>query len=165
MDKQTERKITGQGARVHRFLRHRGASEDQAEDITQETLLAALRQYDAFEGRSSLPTWILAIARFKYLSYLRARKLVQLDDEMPVPAEMVDKADPERLLMSEQMRERVREAVSSLPAHHRAAINAVYFQGRSVAEAAAESDIPPSTLKTRLFYARASLAEALSAHL
>ena len=45
----------------------------EAEDATQETLLAALEGEADFEGRSSLRTWLFSILRFKVLDILRDR--------------------------------------------------------------------------------------------
>ncbi len=47
---------------VWRFLRSRGASPDQADDLTQETFVIVERKLPTFEGRSSLRTWVAGIA-------------------------------------------------------------------------------------------------------
>lgn len=44
-----------------------------AEDVVQETLLAALRSAPTFSGRSSVKTWLVGILRFKIVDLLRAR--------------------------------------------------------------------------------------------
>jgi RNA polymerase sigma-70 factor (TIGR02960 family) len=49
-------------------------SVQDAEDIVQETLLAAWRGYEGFEGRSSMRTWLYAIATNRSLNALRARR-------------------------------------------------------------------------------------------
>ncbi len=47
-------------------------SETEAEDITQETFLKAMKKIDSFEGKSGLYTWLCAIA--KNIAADRARK-------------------------------------------------------------------------------------------
>lgn len=47
---------------VWRFLRSRGATPDQADDLTQETFVIVERKLETFEGRSSLRTWVAGIA-------------------------------------------------------------------------------------------------------
>ncbi|MGH3883604.1 MAG: sigma-70 family RNA polymerase sigma factor, partial [Pseudonocardiaceae bacterium] len=47
---------------VYRFLTHIG-ERGEAEDLTQETYLRALRSLPRFAGRSSARTWLLSIAR------------------------------------------------------------------------------------------------------
>lgn len=47
---------------------------EQAEDVTQETLLAALEQADKFEGKSSLKTWLTGILKFKIIDLIRLKQ-------------------------------------------------------------------------------------------
>ena len=44
---------------------------DLAEDLTQETFYAALKQWDTFEKRSETGTWLCSIARNQYFLLLR----------------------------------------------------------------------------------------------
>ena len=63
-----------------------GSAAD-AEDMLQETMLAAWRGLDRFEGRASLRTWLHAIATNKCLKYLRAsRSPAPYAPEVPLPA-------------------------------------------------------------------------------
>ena len=69
--------------------------EALAEDLLSEVFLDVWRQAVSFEARSSVSTWLLAIARYKALSALRRRTDMQLDDE--IAAAIPDTADnPER---------------------------------------------------------------------
>ena len=65
-----------------------GSMQD-AEDVVQETLLAAWRGLDAFEGRASVRTWLYRIATNRCLNALRARarrpQEVQAMADVPVP--------------------------------------------------------------------------------
>jgi RNA polymerase sigma-70 factor (ECF subfamily) len=62
-----------------------GSAAD-AEDMLQETMMAAWRGLDRFEERSSLRTWLHAIATNKCLNHLRAaRSLPPYTPEMPLP--------------------------------------------------------------------------------
>jgi RNA polymerase sigma-70 factor (TIGR02960 family) len=62
-----------------------GSAAD-AEDMLQETMMAAWRGLDGFEGRASLRTWLHAIATNKCLNHLRAsRSLVPQRPDIPLP--------------------------------------------------------------------------------
>jgi DNA-directed RNA polymerase specialized sigma24 family protein len=53
---------------VYRWLLRFVGNETNAEDLLSEVFLDVWRQADRFEGRSSVSTWVISIARFKALS-------------------------------------------------------------------------------------------------
>jgi RNA polymerase sigma-70 factor (ECF subfamily) len=60
-------------ARIYRFVLRLLGSEALAEDATSEVFLDVWRQAQRFEARSTVTTWLLAIARYKALDELRRR--------------------------------------------------------------------------------------------
>src|SRR5438445_13668116 len=58
---------------LYRWLLRLVGDEALAEDLLSEVFLAMWRQADRFEGRSSVSTWLMSIARFKALSARRRR--------------------------------------------------------------------------------------------
>src|SRR2546421_8246093 len=67
--------------RVFRFVMRLVRNEATAEDLISEEFLDVWRQAGRFEGRSTVSTWMLAIARFKAISALRRRSDGGLDEE------------------------------------------------------------------------------------
>jgi len=67
--------------RVFRFVVRLVRDEATAEDLISEVFLDVWRQAGRFEGRSTVSTWMLAIARFKAISALRRRLNEELDEE------------------------------------------------------------------------------------
>src|SRR5499425_2602921 len=67
--------------RVFRFVVRLVRDEGTAEDLISEVFLDVWRQAGRFEGRSTVSTWLLAIARFKAISALRRRPDDQLDED------------------------------------------------------------------------------------
>lgn len=65
-------------------------SADEAEDLVQDTYLRAWRSYRAFEGRSSLRTWLYRIATNTCLSALEQRQRRALPSGLCDPAEDPD---------------------------------------------------------------------------
>ena len=57
----------------------------------------------------------------------------------------------------------IRRAVNALPEEHRTVVDLAYYHGRSVSEIGDILAIPVATVKTRMFYARKKLGEALKA--
>jgi RNA polymerase sigma-70 factor (ECF subfamily) len=149
-------------ARVYRFVARQTGSESMADDIANEVFLELWKQAPRFEGRSEVTTWLLGIARFKALSHLRKRKEEAVDEEMI--AEIPDGADtPEVVAMKDDKGAAIRRMVDALPEEHRTVIDLAYYHGRSVGEIGDILSIPVATVKTRMFYARKKLGEALKA--
>jgi RNA polymerase sigma-70 factor (TIGR02960 family) len=71
-------------------------SVQDAEDMLQETLLAAWRGLDDFEGRSSLRTWLYRIATNRCLNLLRsnARRPAKEVPPMPEPPPPTSRSEP-----------------------------------------------------------------------
>src|SRR3954453_18510770 len=77
--------------RVFRFVGRLVHDESMAEDLISEVFLDVWRQAGRFEGRSSVSTWLMSIARFKALSARRRRTDAELDDK--IVATTADPAD------------------------------------------------------------------------
>jgi RNA polymerase sigma-70 factor (ECF subfamily) len=149
-------------ARVYRFVARQTGSEMMADDIANEVFLELWRQAPSFEGRSEVSTWLLGIARFKALSALRRRKEERIDDD--AAAAIPDTADtPEVAVMKDDKATALRRMVNALPEEHRTVIDLAYYHAKSVAEIGEILSIPVATVKTRMFYARKKLGEALQA--
>jgi RNA polymerase sigma-70 factor (ECF subfamily) len=59
------------GETLYRFALMRVKDPVMAEDLVQETFLAALRGRENFQGRSSLKSWLVAILKHKIVDYIR----------------------------------------------------------------------------------------------
>lgn len=149
-------------ARIYRFVARQTGSEAMADDVANEVFLELWRKASDFAGRSEVSTWLLGIARFKALSALRKRKEDWISDDDA--AAVADDADtPEVVVMKDDKGEALRRMVAALPEEHRTVIDLAYYHGKSVAEIGEILSIPAPTVKTRMFYARKKLGEALKA--
>jgi RNA polymerase sigma-70 factor, ECF subfamily len=133
-----------------------------AEDLLSEVFLDVWRQAATFEARSSVSTWLLAIARYKALSARRRRPDAELDEK--IASRVADPADdPEVVLQKKNRAELLRHSLARLSPEHGEVIDLVYFHGKSVKEVAAIVGIAEATVKTRMFYARKKLADFVAA--
>ncbi len=97
-----------------------------AEDLLSDVFLDVWRQAGRFESRSSVSTWLMAIARNKALSARRRRMGAELDET--VAETIADPADdPEVALHKKERGERLRQALSNLSAKHREVIDLAYY--------------------------------------
>jgi len=85
----------------------------------------------------------------------------ELDEK--IEATIADPAnDPEVALQEKDRGELLRRALIRLSPQHRQVIDLVYYHEKSVDEVAHILDVPPATVKTRMFYARKKLAELVN---
>ena len=147
---------------LYRWLLRLVRDEALAEDLLSDVFLDVWRQAAAFEARSSVSTWLLAIARYKALSARRRRTDAELDEK--VASTVADTADdPEVALQKKARAELLRHSVARLSPEHGEVIDLVYFHGKSIKEVAEIVGIAEATVKTRMFYARKKLADFVAA--
>lgn len=147
---------------LRRYLRHQVGDDALADDLLQETLLKIARGLGDFAGRSSLKTWLYAIASHVVADHLRANArtvpLVDLDAAADVAGDTL--ALDERLEF-DTMNRCVREVIDGLSATDRAAIVLHDLEGLDCAETARVLDLSTGAAKVRIHRARARLAAAL----
>lgn len=68
---------------VYRYVLSLSGSTQTAEEITQETFFKAMRSLHQFQGRSSLKSWLCAIAKNLYLSEQRKKPAASIDNALP----------------------------------------------------------------------------------
>jgi RNA polymerase sigma-70 factor, ECF subfamily len=147
---------------LYRWLLRLVGDEALAEDLLSDVFLDVWRQAAAFEARSSVSTWLLAIARHKALSARRRRPDAELDER--IAASVADPADdPEVVLQKKTRADLLRHSLARLSPEHGEVIDLVYFHGKSVKEVAEIIGIATATVKTRMFYARKKLADFVAA--
>jgi RNA polymerase sigma-70 factor, ECF subfamily len=143
---------------LYRWLLRIVRDETLAEDLLSDVFLDVWRQAASFQGRASVSTWLLAIARYKALSARRRRIDAELDAR--IASSIADPADdPEAALQKKNRSELLRDSLASLSPEHGEVIDLVYYHGKSVREVADIVGVAEATVKTRMFYARKKLAE------
>jgi len=143
--------------RVYRFLTYLVDPRD-AEDLTQETYLRAMRALPRFAGRSSASTWLYAIARRVAADHHRSTAARPKLTDVPDLSAAVDAAVPTSRF-EEQLA--LRELLDELPEDRRLAFVATQILGLSYAEAAELCDCPVGTIRSRVARAREDLVAAL----
>jgi RNA polymerase sigma-70 factor (ECF subfamily) len=139
--------------RVYRFVLRLTNHSTLTEDLVSEVFLDVWRRANGFKGRSQVSTWLLAIARNKALSAMRARLDEHLDDEMATA--IVDPANDAETVVNKWDRSAiVQHCLSQLSQSHREVIDLVYYHEKSIDEVARIVGAAENTVKTRMFYAR-----------
>ncbi len=120
--------------RVYSYLLSRSGGDIQlAEELTQQTYVAAIAQRARFDGRSDVVTWLCGIGRHKLADHFRAREREERRQVRMQVREIELDADRARPEFAD--RELVADALRTLPASQRAVLAFVVLDGLSVAEA------------------------------
>jgi RNA polymerase sigma-70 factor, ECF subfamily len=133
---------------------------DLAEDVVQEAFLRAWRACGSFDPAGGpLVNWLLVITANTAIDMVKARVR-----RPPVASGPADEhapgdglSDIDRLIL----RSELRDALSSIGAHHRAAVVETILRDRPYADVAAELGVAPGTLRTRVHYGLRRLRCAL----
>lgn len=135
---------------------HKCGNLSEAQDITQETMLAALQYLNKGGSMENPKAWLLSVMSRKYYDMLR--KKYQLPTVVTgEDVEVTDGRDMEKELIQREEAEHVRREVAYLADSYRTLIAKHYFHGKSVKELAAESELPEGTIKSRLDFGRKQL--------
>jgi RNA polymerase sigma-70 factor (ECF subfamily) len=135
---------------------------EAAADVLNDTMLDVWRQAGRFEGKSSVSTWIYAIAHNKAISWLRRRREVELNEE--ANAQVADESPlADSRLHATEISAVIARLMEKLSVDHRVVLQLAYFQEFNVSQIAEILDCPENTVKTRMFYARQRLRALLEA--
>jgi RNA polymerase sigma-70 factor (ECF subfamily) len=148
---------------VYNLARRMVFSAEDAEDLVQETYLAAFRAWQDERRPDKAEPWMaticLNLGRSMFRRRARRPQEVPLEDHVIV---MPDQADPEREAIAALDREALHRAMWQLPEEQSTALTLVDLGGLSTAEAAAVMGTPRGTVLSRLHRGRRALALLLA---
>lgn len=149
------------GRSVHRFLGNLVRDEGLAEELTSDVMVEIWRSAGKYSGRSRVRTWMFGIAHHKAIDALRRHRAptIPLDGLVAVPG---SGESPEDAALRAAERARLDGALATLSPEHRTVLQLTYLEGFPQAEIAEIVSCPVATVKTRAFYAKQRLREALA---
>ena len=141
----------------------------EAEDVAQEAFLKAYRALASFRGDSAFYTWLyrIAINTAKNALVSQRRRPVDFDLDLQDPdqydrhAKLKEADTPEGVLLTDEIRTVVEEAMAELPEDLRTAIVLRELEGLSYEEIAEAMDCPVGTVRSRIFRAREAIDKKL----
>jgi len=137
------------GAPLRRLARAHARTDDDADDLTQDIMIAIARGIAGFRGEAGLKTWATRIALNHCLKHRERRGVPP--QPLETIAELADSADgPARSALRRELSDQVNEAVSRLSEDHRQVVVLHELQGLTYAECAGVLGIPIGTVKSRL---------------
>lgn len=153
---------------AERLLRDRGL----AEDVVQDSLIAALRGLASFKGDSALQTWLHRITTNTAISKLRQLNRFaeqSIEDFLPIFDQNECRIEPSwahlaslsELLEIEDIRARVTEGITMLPDSYRIVLQLRDIEGYDTGETAELLGISIDNVKVRLHRSRTALKRIL----
>lgn len=140
--------------RVYSYLLPRCANDGAlAEELTQQTFIAAVERRSRYDGRSDTVTWLLGIARHKLADHFRIREREERR-RMRLEIRQIEMGHGEVQKHELDDRSAIADALSSLPTGQRAVLVFVVLDDLTVAEAARLLGRSPSATQSLLHRAR-----------
>jgi len=153
---------------LYEFVHYRvGGDRALAEDVVQDTMLVALERLQAFDGHSTLHTWLCGIAKNKIRSTRRKRTPVRVEDllheadpEIDAILAAVDREPlPDWVLEKQETQELVGATLASLPPDYREVLVDKYLKELSVGEIASRRGKGTKAAESTLHRARLAFAK------
>ncbi len=151
---------------VRGFLRRlTGGRHSLADDLAQETFIAAYRDLGRFRGGSAFSSWLFGIAYNQFRSSRRSeREAVEWSGELPAADALPGHEQTAPAANATiDLQQDLAAALAQLPAEERAAIHLCYAEGLTHEEAAAALACPLGTVKTHVLRAKEKLRRLLRA--
>jgi RNA polymerase sigma-70 factor, ECF subfamily len=118
-----------------------------AEDLTQETMIRAIKRIGQYEGRSRFSTWLMAIATHLYLDVLRRRKR---EGEVQAAVSTVLLTDRPAGAATDPAWEDLIIRLQQLPRDVALPVVLKHYYGYTYEEIAGWMDLPAGTVKSRI---------------
>jgi RNA polymerase sigma-70 factor (ECF subfamily) len=142
---------------IHAVCRRLAGNDADADDATQEALIAITRGISRFDGRSSLRTWLYRVATNACLDELR-RKARRPTTGIPEVEQDIDGPSLDDTVSDQVVLD---AALRALPEEFRAPVVLRDVLGLDYQEIATTLELPPGTVRSRIARGRAALAVAL----
>lgn len=145
--------------RLLRFIIRNIGNSSDAEDLTQQAFVEAVRSYQTYQGNSELSTWLYGIAMNLVRNYLSRspHRRYSIGDDEELAAMPSDAPSPEEALAQAQQMQHLQCALSDLPQTMQDVLMMVAVDELSYEEAAVLLSVPVGTVRSRLSRARTTL--------
>lgn len=148
--------------RIYAITFRMTANHHDADDLAQETFLAAYRALDRFDERQSFAAYISRIAINLSINHLRRKKRwlkIWTQGRREVGKALLGAKDPgpQKNLEQKELLHRLNQAMETLPAHQKAVLVLKVYQEMSYEEIAMTLKISTGTVMSRLHRARSRL--------
>ncbi|MCR4263772.1 MAG: RNA polymerase sigma factor [Candidatus Roizmanbacteria bacterium] len=138
------------------FIRLRVSNEKDVEELTQDTFMAALEAFRDFTYRSSVYTFLCAIAKRKVIDFYRRKKLKRIIfSQIPAIEPLLSiLTTPEDKLDEKLLAQKIEKTLDALSPQYKRLLQLKYIEGWSVTRIAEEMTMSFKSAESKLFRAR-----------
>jgi len=138
------------------FVRKRVKNNRDAQDIVQETLVSGINSLPNFNFKSSLFSWLCAIAKHETVDFYRKRKLKTiLFSKMPFLKDWTDEAlGPQGEYLKDELKEEIKSVLENLSEGYSKILRLKYIEGMTMKKIAKKMSITAKAVEMRLYRAR-----------
>ena len=141
--------------RIVLYIFRNTKSMEAAKDIGQEVWVVALKKIHHLSDTLKVGSWLLAIAHYKSMDWLRdAKKRETRMENLSVEQKDDSQGSSDQL-------QSMREAMLKLSKEHRNILSLFYLEGFAITDISHILQLSTGTVKSRLFYARESLKKKI----
>ena len=148
------------GAAIGRLCMAMVGAQAEAEDLTQETLLAAHAGFTGFQGAGSVRSWLFSIARRKCARHLEER--TNRTSKLKLASGTESGPEPEELVARRKLAQQARAALAEIRPSEREALLLRYASELSFREVGDACGIDEATARKRVSRALQRMRAALS---
>lgn len=179
-----ERWLDDHGDYLFRYALIRVSGKDIAEDLVQETLLAALKSFSGFDGKSSMRTWLTSIMKHKIMDHLRSLYKFEKKRVEPEYGDLNDFFDsgqnkgrwlpghaptdwsesPDQAVNQKEFMRILKRCLASLPQKVASVFNLSEIEGKGTNEICKELEISATNYWVIMHRARNGLRKCLESH-
>jgi RNA polymerase sigma-70 factor, ECF subfamily len=151
------------GAFIYAAVRRFGGPSIDAEDATQDVMMVVLRQHARFEGRSALRTWLYRICINVASEHRRKHRRRATFESVLEAVAFWRHKDPSPRLEARNALGRVQQLLAKVSEKYRQVLILCELEGLPTAEVARVLELPESTVRARLHYARKEILALIAA--
>ncbi len=141
------------------LLKRNGGDMEVADQVLQDTFIAAYKSFHTFHNKSTYFTWLCRIALNKMADYYRAQVNKNSSLSLDIPAPLIS---PEEKMALDELRAQVNACLNLLTPEYRRLLHLKYYEELSNKEISIRLNLSERKLEGRLYRAKKSLAAIIT---
>ena len=141
------------------ILKRNGGDLDLAEQVVQDTFVAAYKSFHTFHHKSTYFTWLTKIALNKLTDYYRGQVNKNSRLSLDIPAPLMS---PEEKMALDELKSQVNACLNLLPPEYRQLLQLRYYEDLSLTQIAVRLHLTLRSLEGKLYRAKKHLAQIIT---